>query len=366
MGEDCFKYLPSEIVVNILSRLPARDAMICKCVCKSWLDLVATPEFVNCHMSRSVPGIAVEADSKSYDVMEIVDEIGDFDEEYHWYAAFNFKLPFDEPIHSSANGLIFLSGVGHGDLILCNPVTRDYIKLPSPRQPISKDQFELESFGFGVSRTTGQYKVVRVFEERPLCQYECQVYTVGTGTWRKVPSGSPYRLFGRLGGLLFNGNLHWRVIEKIAGDLVEWIYYLDLETERVSTFSTPYHGIMPYLKTPCVLRDCLCLCYTTNDFELAIWSMKEYGDEKSWTKEVFTGKAYGGYVVFHACPIKVFENGDILLECDRDKLSYYSNTTKTYYDFSILEDRDVYISITMYSPSFLTLKNFVMENVSSF
>ncbi|XP_047941821.1 F-box/kelch-repeat protein At3g06240-like [Salvia hispanica] len=302
--------------------------------------------------------------------MEIVDEL--CDEECHRYTAFNFKLPFEEPIHSSANGLIFLRGIGHGDLILCNPVTCDYIKLPSPRQTTSEHQLVYENFGFGVSRTTGQYKVVRIFFEKPLHEYtnECQVYTVGTGMWRKVPLGSRHRYVDKLGGFLFNGNLHWRVLENIGDDLVEWISCFDLETELFSTFATPYiHGVCPYyIKTPCVLRDCLRLCYKTgtNVRELAIWSMKEYWNEKSWTMEVLTGPAVGGHYVLHASPFKVFENGDILMECDRENLCYYSNETKTYHEFFIREDCDEYISTTMYTPSFLTLKKFVMENVSSF
>ncbi|KAL1557568.1 F-box protein DOR-like isoform X2 [Salvia divinorum] len=213
MDEDFFKCLPSEIEVNILSRLPTRAAMACKCVCKPWLVLLATPEFVNSHISQSVPGLVVETQSKSYEVIEFVDEFG-FDSGCE--DSFSFELPFDEPIHSSANGLILLRGVDHGDLILCNPVTRDYIKLPSPHQTTSKDQHAIEIFGFGVSGMTGQYKVVRVFVKTPpphdkyntnplaLCQYECQVYTVGTGTWRKLPSGSPHRFFDdRKGGSTF-------------------------------------------------------------------------------------------------------------------------------------------------------------------
>ncbi|KAL1557562.1 F-box protein CPR1-like [Salvia divinorum] len=102
MGEDFFKCLPPEIEVNILSRLPTRAATVCKCVCKSWLVLLATPEFVNSHMSRSVPGLAVETDPKSYEVFEFVNELGfNFGEEYQRDAPFNFELPFDEPIQSS-------------------------------------------------------------------------------------------------------------------------------------------------------------------------------------------------------------------------------------------------------------------------
>ncbi|KAL1557566.1 F-box protein CPR1-like [Salvia divinorum] len=255
MGEDFFEYLPLEIEVNILSRLPTRAAMVCKCVCKSWRVLLATPEFVNSHMARSVPGIAVETRPKSYEVFEFVDELGfSFVEEYHREDSFNFELPFDEPFHSSVNGV-------------------------------------------------------------------------------------------------------W----------VERISCLDLETELFGTFSAPYpcDGKDYYPKTPCVLRDCLSLCNITNDFDIAIWSMKEYGDEKSWTKEVFNGESVKGDVV-HACLVKVFENGDILMQFDRNTLFYYANETKTFYDYFTRDDLDEYISTILYAPSFLTLKNFVMENVSSF
>ncbi|XP_047941812.1 F-box protein CPR1-like [Salvia hispanica] len=389
MGEDLFKYLPSEIVVNILSRLPTRAAMACKCVCKPWLGLLATPEFVNSHISRSLPGLAVETQSKSFEVIEFVDELGfDFDEDNYGGVDFNFKfeLPFDEPIHSSANGLIFLRDYNRGDLILCNPVTRDYIKLPSPRQTTSGDQHGVESFGFGVSRTSDQYKVVRIFIKAPVLredyqkipppmpQYECQVYTVGTGTWRRVPSGSPRRFFSEFGGLLFNGNLHWMVIEIISDhlvQLVEQICCFDLETELFSSFTLPPRTPslllvmgLHYRKEPSVLRDCLCVSHFAEDGGFVIRSMKEYGDEKSWTKEVLTREVCGEFS--RSCPIRIFENGDILIECDRKRLFYYSNKTKAGYDLFFREDQEEHISTTMHAPSFLSLENFAVENVSSF
>ncbi|XP_047943174.1 F-box protein At4g22390-like [Salvia hispanica] len=330
----------------------------------------------------SVLGLAVETQSKSFEVIEFLEELGfDFDEN-RGDVDFNFELPFDEPIHSSANGLIFLRGVDHGDLILCNPITRDYIKLPSPRQTTSKDQLAVENFGFGVSRTSGLYKVARIFVKTPLredyqkfpspmFQYECQVYTVGTGTWRKVSSGSPRRFFDEFGGLLFNGNLHWMVIEKITGNLVEQICCLDLETELFCTFSLPHPPPSPFLvmglhyhKAPSVLRDCLCVSHFAYDGGIVIWSMKEYGDEKSWTKEVLTREVCGEFS--RSCPIRIFENGDILIECDRKRLFYYSNKTKAGYDLFFREDQEEHISTTMHAPSFLSLENFAVENVSSF
>ena len=55
------------------------------------------------------------------------------------------------------------------------------------------------------------------------------------------------------------------------------------------------------------------------------------------------------------------------MESDDGKLFYYSNKSKTFdYDIVVLEDRDTYIPTTIYASSFVSLKSFGMENVSSF
>ncbi|KAF7145576.1 hypothetical protein RHSIM_Rhsim04G0194500 [Rhododendron simsii] len=42
-------YLPREIWVDILTRLPAKMAGQCKCVCKNWRALIEEPSFVELH-----------------------------------------------------------------------------------------------------------------------------------------------------------------------------------------------------------------------------------------------------------------------------------------------------------------------------
>ncbi|XP_041996824.1 putative F-box protein At1g46840 [Salvia splendens] len=280
MGEDFFKYLPSTIIINILSRLSTRAVMDCKCVCKPWLGLLTTPEFVNSHMSRSVPGIVVESCSPhSCKTIEFVDELDlnfdkkhsseaifNFDEKHRWEVTFNFRFPFDGYIISSANGLIFLRDFGfdHDDFIRWNPITRDSIKLPCPRQTSPKVRNALDNFGFGVSGTTGQCKVVRIFAETPRrregFENACQVYTVGTGTWRNVPFGKPLRFCDDTRGVHLNGNLYWMVAKRTKG-FCRWISCFDLETELFSTFAAPPpHGRdILFGRSLCVLRDCLCV-----------------------------------------------------------------------------------------------------------
>ncbi|XP_047941810.1 F-box protein At3g07870-like [Salvia hispanica] len=385
MGEDFFKYLPSEIVVDILLRLPTRAAMACKCVCKPWLGLLATPEFVNSHTSRSVLGIAFETRSMSYKTIEFVDELGlDLDEEHRWDVTFSFRLPFDGPFRSSVNGVIFIRDFDHGDLILCNPITRDYIKLPRPRLTPPKVQDELDNFGFGVSRMTRQYKVVWILSsvghsENPPpganSRNACQVYTVGTGSWRNVPFGMQLRFIGDNGGVFFNENLHWTVAKTRKGSN-RWIACFNLETELFSTFSAPRpHGRgFLFSRSLCVLRDCLCVSDISKDGCVIIWLMKE--DDRSWTKifvipesdrlpdnsgaERLTGAV-------HIWPIRIFENGDALMEWEDGMIFYYSNKRKNLdYNIMSLGDRDPFTCTIMYASSFVSLKSFVMENVCSF
>lgn len=45
--------LPVPIMVDILSRLPVKTFIRCKCVCKEWLDLISDSYFANRHISRS-------------------------------------------------------------------------------------------------------------------------------------------------------------------------------------------------------------------------------------------------------------------------------------------------------------------------
>ncbi|XP_047944670.1 F-box protein At3g07870-like [Salvia hispanica] len=396
MGEDFFKYLQSEIVLNIFSRLPTRAAMACKCVCKPWLSMLTTPKFVNSHMSRSVPSIAIETNSKCYDIIEFTDELdlnfdgpirsmpNDFDKEHRWDVTFNFVLPFDGILQSSANGLIFLRDFGHDDLILCNPVTRDYLKLPCPRQTSPKVPNAMDNFGFGVSGTPGQYKVVRIFAEAPErregFKNACQVYTVGTGSWRNVPFGKPLGFCDDIGGVHLNGNLYWMVAKTTSG-FCRWISSFDLEMELFITFAAPPPRGRDFLfgRSLCVLRGCLCVSDIShngpdidddeddipNDGHVIIWMLK--GDDNSWSKIFVIPKVERSAGLGNVWPIIIFKNGDALIEWDDGMIFFYSKKRRNFdCEVMSLEGREPFTSTIMYAPSFVSLKSFSMENVSSF
>ncbi|KAL7218790.1 hypothetical protein ACSBR2_011954 [Camellia fascicularis] len=47
------KELPSQIILEILERLPIKTLFLCQLVSKHWLSLISDPHFVNLHLSRS-------------------------------------------------------------------------------------------------------------------------------------------------------------------------------------------------------------------------------------------------------------------------------------------------------------------------
>ncbi|KAL1533831.1 F-box protein-like protein [Salvia divinorum] len=372
MGEDLFQNLPSEMIINILSRLDCRTTIRAKCVCKPWLDLLTTHEFVKSHLSKSLTGLViVERKSVSMMTYKMVDEL-DLNLYLNLYcglsiSVFNLDLPFCIEIHTSINGLILLREWRCGYSILCNPVTRDFIKLPYPGNPLCS--LKLELYGFGVSRMSEKYKVVRISPEKhnhsPELKYsnsdecECQVYTVGTGAWRRIGKCGEIRDLSdnSLMPMTFLcGNLHW------------WwkstqISSLDLETELFSTFSGPPCVKGGYMSS---LMGCLCVCHNSY-MQINMWVMKKYGDEKSWTKEFSMLRDCTIWdCLRHLDPIKVFRNGDMLMSHRKGRPLYYSRNDKTirYLDVDLFKSNGN--GIRPYTPSFLSLKTFATENVTSF
>ena len=44
-------YLPNEVIIDILKRLPADSLIRCRCVCKSWYSLISIPHFITTHLN---------------------------------------------------------------------------------------------------------------------------------------------------------------------------------------------------------------------------------------------------------------------------------------------------------------------------
>ncbi|KAL8458292.1 hypothetical protein ACS0TY_035969 [Phlomoides rotata] len=219
MKQELFKNLPSEIVIDILSRLPVRTVISCKCVQKCWLHLVETQEFVKSHLSKSVPCLALAISDLShhyvpnlYKFFEIEDGFDVEHHDHHYKLVTEFNLINGGKIMGSADGLLFLCKLSGTTpkpnvLYICNPITREFINLHCP-QEFSRFHRQLAEYGFGSSKMTYQYKVVRIFHEwQKSSEAKCDVYTLGIGSWRRHASCDLLEYRGLRTGAFVNGNI---------------------------------------------------------------------------------------------------------------------------------------------------------------
>ncbi|XP_047959752.1 F-box/kelch-repeat protein At3g23880-like [Salvia hispanica] len=351
--------LPLEIAINILSRLPLRAVVRSKCVCKSWLKLLDTREFVKLHLSKSVPGMAVVqscVETNLYEIFEFEDKL---DLEHHHSLVTKCVFPHASRIQGSATGLLFLTGDQPCHLYVCNPITRRFIKLRPYLDSLHSSSDEV-AYGFGVTKTTGQYKVVRIVydydfgtEDSPnirLTKSHCEVYTLGTRTWRSIIPAALV-LFNTI-GIFFNGNLYWLVADPTQ------ICCFDLETELFSTFFHPPLVNPGSLGSLSALVGSLCLCDNSFEEKIIIWVMEEYGVDTSWRMKYVINKdryVCGDYMI--VSPIKIFEDGDILMEYEEYLLFYYSDKTKTIRKIEMFEacsGNHFRVNAILHTPSFLS------------
>ncbi|KAJ9552152.1 hypothetical protein OSB04_016197 [Centaurea solstitialis] len=256
--------LPAKLTIDILSRLPVKTVIHCKCVCKKWWNLVLDSSFVNLHLSRSPTstGFIIHYKPRICDNPGILKWVEIEDKVDHRHLHYDRLLTLDllnlGPIYTEmrqvglVNGLICLWEYSYevDNTYICNPVTREYMILP--RQRYQTDGFSGVVYGFGVSSLTGEYKVVRAFHAKTFVQngvtragqpsvLEAEVYTLGTGQWRSLPPVPvTYRLntLDQFCGPFLNNHCHWIVSDnQDAND--DKICTFDLDKETFQLFPSP-------------------------------------------------------------------------------------------------------------------------------
>ena len=254
--------LPGNVISDILSRLPVKTIIHCKCVCKKWRDYVSDSYFVNLHLSRSPAGVMIRHNCQPEDFtynrvdeprilkwLEIERE-GD-DTRLHHDHVTSVDLNLEPTFHNSSllqvgsvDGLVCLWQFynRHDNTYICNPITREYMILPRQRY-YGEDKYATIVYGFGVGLLTKEYKVIGIFHTdlqsyvtsvRPRL-IEAEIYTLGTGQWRSL-GHVPYWLTDFHNGPFLNGCVHWTIRDD---DSPEGLYAFDFDNETFHLFPSP-------------------------------------------------------------------------------------------------------------------------------
>ncbi|VFQ77943.1 unnamed protein product [Cuscuta campestris] len=275
--------LPPELIEEILTRLPVKSLLKFRCVSKSWLALISTPEFINTHLTMShsnedyahhrllfgtnQPNIFLRCSINSFFYAPFISpSILDYPMRYHESCVC---------IMGSVNGLICFCA-GWEDFIVWNPSIRKFKTFTD-----FKSRY-CSVYGFGYDKLRDDYKLFIVREE-------AEIYSVNNESWTTIADFPTPALNIKGQGVLLNGKLHW---SQNRHSYNGWgIVWIDLTDDGMwGNVQVPCYGEGNFDYTSCVgvLGSYLAVFCIHNPGTLTdVWVMREYGVHESWEK-IFT------------------------------------------------------------------------------
>ncbi|KAF5202798.1 F-box and associated interaction domains-containing protein, partial [Thalictrum thalictroides] len=310
--------IPNDLLHNIFSRLRMKDLLRFKSVCKHWCSLIQDPAFVKMHFERPNNDIFIYRTTFSYSDKQLAIghhlEQGIVDSD-NLCRMDLYRMDYDEPqmanSASPCNGLYASPSIG-GYCIL-NPSTKE--RIPLPRR---SHKFNPLCVGLGFDPSRNKYKVVAM-GGRLKTNYSpvvCQVFTLGTSSWRKINSKPPVVTstdISNLQHITVNGTLYWGA----AGD--NDIISFDLKTEQFGVnipqpkkFSSSQYKLLEYGGRLCMFGKDEASPNTMNVYNL--WMLEEHG----WFKQqVFSLNNVDTF--WYILPDVVLRNGEILTTSKEDE-----------------------------------------------
>ncbi|GFY99066.1 hypothetical protein Acr_13g0004670 [Actinidia rufa] len=323
-------YIPNEVLVEILARLPVNSLIRFTLVCKSWFSLITSPSFITKHLNHSKT-IRDKVFLRLYNADEREEQyiLCRDDDETLGYDDSKLKFPFE--LVSPYNWII-------GNRVV----------LPRIYKPQSLYRIVL---GFGAHPTTHEYMAVMVVYKNALLNQErepakVEIYEQGTGSWRCVRSASfpCFMLEFLLQQAFVNGAVHWVAHDPVTG-LRNVVVSFDMGAETFSEMMLPPD-----------VRDQMRVLITSFDESLAVlcggemgidsccvWVMKEYGVAESWTR-LFSINLTGilSNTTGKLDNVLGFrKNGELLLSTSKERLLSYDPKAQTMTDTGIREETPI-------------------------
>ncbi|KAF2324797.1 hypothetical protein GH714_017139 [Hevea brasiliensis] len=352
--------LPVDILVDILCRLPIDNIISCRCVCTTLRHIITSnPQFARSYFSTSpVDALLCVGDriSRFLCLLRLEHEIAaDLDVQV---PRLKFRLPLhDLVILNSCNGFLCLGKPPlYNPVIVCNPITGEYINLPSRTEGLGHEEIHSQVVsGFGYCPKTHQYKVVRLVSRRAMMT---EVYTLGEKFWRSIgcaPEGFRKSCSSSFffKGVFLNGKIHW-VSDDGHSSASDFIISFDLETESFGVVRPPPQFASRGYRVKWrvnigELGGCLFVIDHGSTFHL--WVMKDYGVQDSWTEVCYIGQYR---------PIKYLKDEKILVNHKNSNLACYDPRTNIAKNIE-LPGIPSYFTTVAHVPSFFSFKEILKD-----
>lgn len=211
-------FLPDDVVLLILARLPVKSLFRFKTVCKLWRRLPSEKHFIDLYSQTSAkdPTLLIEIP----DPIRLLSNLVSVDR-FREVTSLSLDFLNDRvKVRASCHGLLCCASVrNRGVYYICNPMTREFRPLPRTRErPFTRCQPEYEAtlVGLAFDPFSWRFHVVlaglhRHFGHRARDQFFCQVFDSENNTWSRSIS-CLYEEFTHMNRsqVVFSGDsLHW-------------------------------------------------------------------------------------------------------------------------------------------------------------
>ncbi|XP_059291532.1 F-box/kelch-repeat protein At3g23880-like [Lycium ferocissimum] len=338
--------LPVDILVEILSRVPAKSLHRFRCVSKWFNCLICDHQFQNKHLGHAK---SCTRDLESKRLITRVDGLAlSFSLSSTYNNAFTWRPNYvsDNKRKSSTfmlvncpsvNGLLCVK-LGTFDKLavhLWNPTTNELRRLPNSSLFLGEETYDPcdePIYGLGHDSANDDYVVVRMIMRSPNSMViKFEVYSLKNDSWRLIQlqpfSYASFRQDEYFNCQSLNSRFHWMVLDDNRDDISYVIVSLNLSNDEYKEIPQPNYqkfSIVDVDYTDVVVLDgqlCVYIHYFGRSFDL--WTMKDYGVQQSWMMMLSIPQhdilaslnldtSWLGHVQF--LPFYLFENGDFLLK----------------------------------------------------
>ncbi|XP_050229568.1 F-box protein CPR1-like [Mercurialis annua] len=359
-------YIPDDLLLNILSRVPATPLLRFKSVNRDWYSLISSNEFRQRHLQHHAdhpdqrygiiqignahtlqPSLLLRIMGIADDHHELV-EIGKVHGHQLVFGSF-----FSPRVFGSCNGLLLISlSLDLQDFIVWNPTIRAHRKIDRNISDGPRDDV-LYMAGLGYNCLNDNYKIV-VAESGNLHDnsIEVQIYDLKLSSWKIIKRYFPYEFKSSTtpATTMANGIPHWHV-KRMIDDDQSVILSFDLVAEKFEEINLPENILnFNYMSA---IDGCLCIGIRESlSRPVYVWQMREYGRKNSWIKlEIVLPHVVRGGL--YSMPIGFLGTDQVVMSLGRAWLAIF-DVSKRQYKFVMQSWLNLFHTVASFDETFVS------------
>ncbi|KAL0709861.1 hypothetical protein Bca4012_016839 [Brassica carinata] len=337
--------IPFDLIIEILSRLPGKSLLRFQSVSKLWFSTIRSKFFVDLFQTRSKtrPRLLFKLyhrDSKKQFIFSAPEHTDNNDDDKSSSSVMaRYDMTISNPDYrvlcGSVNGFFCLRRVHCDTITVCNPTTRQVVKLPDVKPNGRHMQVRL-----GYDPVEDQYKVLCVMprfhyerQDLPLEHFVCTVSSSQKQEWRKIenPTGDDYNYGYR--DTCIDGALYYAVGRS-------GIARFNVRSEKIDFIKipkefTPYRTIFTNYKGKLGVVDYLC---TEN--LMTLWVLED-AEKQEWSSMNFLPSKWEELIAGHIITEGVIHTSELMVFSPW--LESFKPFYVSYYDFNKKSTRKVEI-----------------------